>query len=281
MGEEQVKKHPKNLSSDPASNGRANPTKRLETVANLPKRFESRRNRNVRFYRRKQGFLYRVCGINKKAEPDGTRLGRDTAESPAMQTATVSARVAPVNRHPDLFNSKEAAVYLGVDDETVALLVRMKQLAPHRVGRQHIYHRRDLDGFVARLFAHELDAQHACRVPSSDPGPLDVPACLASLLPRLTRYAFKAEHPPCVYFLIHRAKLVYVGQTRNVNVRMLRHLQLGNVFDGALYLPLAVEDLDKVEATMIAHYRPTRNGVLTNGRPSPAVLRKYGIRRGK
>lgn len=63
---------------------------------------------------------------------------------------------------------------------------------------------------------------------------------------------------PGVYFLISKGDVVYVGQSKNVHVRINRHV-VDKVFDVALYLPVAAPDLDRVEAHWINKLKPKYN----------------------
>jgi hypothetical protein len=66
--------------------------------------------------------------------------------------------------------------------------------------------------------------------------------------------------PPGIYFLVSESKLVYIGQACNVLDRILTHVNEGvKKFDEAFFIPIPVEQLDKVERSLINFYRPEYN----------------------
>lgn len=76
---------------------------------------------------------------------------------------------------------------------------------------------------------------------------------------------------PAVYVLLVKGAIVYVGQSKCPLVRIYTHRAMagrkapkwlrsrGIVFDGVKLLPTRIEDLDRVERELIAHYRPKFN----------------------
>jgi len=64
--------------------------------------------------------------------------------------------------------------------------------------------------------------------------------------------------PPCVYFLIDKNKIVYVGQTVNIYMRMKDH-EKNKSFNRVLYIPVAKEYLDKIERGYIDSLNPKYN----------------------
>lgn len=66
-----------------------------------------------------------------------------------------------------------------------------------------------------------------------------------------------------VYFLIQNKKIVYVGQSHNVMVRVYDHLNKGEkVFDSFNYIETNTDDLDLLEAEFIVKFNPKYNNKL-------------------
>jgi hypothetical protein len=68
--------------------------------------------------------------------------------------------LAPENRkHPDVFTPEEAATYLHLDPDTglrtLETLREKHELVGFQVGKGFMYHRRNLDALVERLFGIE------------------------------------------------------------------------------------------------------------------------------
>lgn len=61
-----------------------------------------------------------------------------------------------------------------------------------------------------------------------------------------------------VYFLIKDGAIQYIGQTRSFFVRMAPHAAEKD-FDSVILLPFDVEELDDMEAELIARYQPPLN----------------------
>lgn len=89
-----------------------------------------------------------------------------------------------------------------------------------------------------------------------------------------------------VYFLISRGTVVYVGQSLDVERRMIAHWSstrsrnrvVRRRFDRALFIPLAVEDLNAYEGALIRALRPKYNRVATTrGARDEEVLAVLGI----
>ena len=77
---------------------------------------------------------------------------------------------------------------------------------------------------------------------------------------------------PCVYLLLWKESVVYVGQSRKVLSRLYTHAYAARGgkgpawlkakafrFDGIRIVPTAAEELMEVEARLIAEYRPRYN----------------------
>ena len=70
--------------------------------------------------------------------------------------------------------------------------------------------------------------------------------------------------PPCVYFLVHRGDVVYVGKSENLRCRLEDHrLGIGNTskkgFSEAYYIPIREELIDVAEMAFIKFFRAKYN----------------------
>jgi hypothetical protein len=66
---------------------------------------------------------------------------------------------------------------------------------------------------------------------------------------------------PGIYFLIRGTEIVYVGQSKNLPVRIQQHRRKnGMEFDRFTVYPCAASLLDKMEQHYIAMFRPPYNG---------------------
>ena len=62
-----------------------------------------------------------------------------------------------------------------------------------------------------------------------------------------------------VYFLVSLGKVMYVGQSTNVNVRIASHIST-KVFDSVAWVPCTEDKLDALESLYIHCLRPPLNG---------------------
>ena len=65
-------------------------------------------------------------------------------------------------------------------------------------------------------------------------------------------------YPPCVYFLLDNAEIVYVGQSVNVSARVVTHSR-DKDFTKVLYMPVVQDNLNKVERFFIERMQPKYN----------------------
>lgn len=72
--------------------------------------------------------------------------------------------------------------------------------------------------------------------------------------------------PPCVYFLIHEDRVLYVGQSRNLASRLAQHGQDGKRWERALFLPVPEANLLRVEAEWITAPNPPLNRTASRSR---------------
>lgn len=78
----------------------------------------------------------------------------------------------------------------------------------------------------------------------------------------------------CIYFLCENSKVVYVGQSDNVHIRLGEHHRTKR-FDNVYYIRVSANRLNKVEASLIAYLKPIYNisgakGKLSNEQKSIA-----------
>lgn len=86
-----------------------------------------------------------------------------------------------------------------------------------------------------------------------------------------------------VYFLVHKERVVYVGQSVNVLSRIQEHKKTKR-FDWFTYVPCPAGDLDVLESLYIHFLRPDLNGDLNgnNGPHAPLSLKALvGLKRQK
>lgn len=77
-------------------------------------------------------------------------------------------------------------------------------------------------------------------------------------------HAIPVENSCGVYFLVHKKRIVYVGQSTNVFSRIVTHTQ-SKTFDSYVFMPCEKEMLDKLESLYIHFLLPPLNGNLHNG----------------
>lgn len=66
--------------------------------------------------------------------------------------------------------------------------------------------------------------------------------------------------PPCVYFLSLAGKVVYVGQSTNLYLRILAHLSdESKLFDRVFYMHVPKKHLNRIEARLISELKPQLN----------------------
>ena len=68
------------------------------------------------------------------------------------------------------------------------------------------------------------------------------------------------EAPPGVYFLVHKNKVVYIGQSISPLARISSHTINGKKFDSAFLVPVPSYALDAVEGALIRALKPPLNG---------------------
>lgn len=92
-------------------------------------------------------------------------------------------------------------------------------------------------------------------------------------IPCVLQNAFRNFHDlnlsfrPCVYFLLKRSEVVYVGKAQSLVTRVSTHLSYGVDFDRVLYLEVEASELQEQEAYWIQTCQPPLNRILKRGRP--------------
>lgn len=104
------------------------------------------------------------------------------------------------------------------------------------------------------------------------PAPATIPRALAEVEARLCEIP-PLEYPPCVYFLVLKQEIVYVGQSRNLLSRLGQHREDGKRWDRVLYLPVQADCLLTVEAQWIRVLCPPLNRA---GRPAGLTAKQNG-----
>jgi hypothetical protein len=91
----------------------------------------------------------------------------------------------------------------------------------------------------------------------------------------------------CVYFLLFRDEIVYVGQSGCIDARIAQHISVGDkLFDRVLWMSVDENDVDAYEGALIRALRPKHNAVRKSGQMrSPAnrgrdeeILNALGLR---
>jgi hypothetical protein len=77
-------------------------------------------------------------------------------------------------------------------------------------------------------------------------------------------HAIPVENSCGVYFLVHKKRIVYVGQSTNVFSRIFTHTQ-SKTFDSYVFMPCEKDMLNKLESLYIHFLMPPLNGNLHNG----------------
>lgn len=84
--------------------------------------------------------------------------------------------------------------------------------------------------------------------------------------PPIYKFELPVTHrASCVYFLIWKNKVVYVGRSTSLSFRIQNHIESGKVFDTIYYITVPLSKLADTEAELIKHFRPEYNR--KTGRP--------------
>lgn len=75
----------------------------------------------------------------------------------------------------------------------------------------------------------------------------------------VVKAAVKLEKMVGIYFLIVGRKVVYVGQSKDIQHRIRTHITAGKRFDAYHYVQCHVDDLDRFESSYIALFKPRWN----------------------
>lgn len=188
----------------------------------------------------------------RRPAAEGRRKSQRTAEEPDCAEA-----IDPSKDLRLLRTAKEVA-----DELRVITAARIEELAaagymPHIVieGRRW-YWRRQVYDYAREHMGTVVSGRPMDQEVGQPPGPDEVPPDLRSEMHALRR-AEGDGYPPCVYFLIREQAVIYVGQSRNFSSRIQQHREKS--FDYALFLPVPVEDLLRVEGEFIRRLRPPLN----------------------
>lgn len=78
-----------------------------------------------------------------------------------------------------------------------------------------------------------------------------------------------------IYFLFKDKKLVYIGQTNNVYIRVADHFRQKGRFDKIYFLPIN-DQKTKIEWALIQHYQPSLNilGTIENNTSEEVIITK-------
>jgi hypothetical protein len=163
---------------------------------------------------------------------------------------------------PDLLTPKEAADICKISEDRLMTLAKTRH-APCAVldDDQYFFFKKDICEWVK---ANLLEINDGKRIQvelkilgdvAADP--MGIPEALRPLSKKLKKVTF-SESGPCVYFLIEKTEVVYVGQSVNLLSRVGSHV-LDKKFDHVVYLSLPEEVLADIETALIKHLKPKFN----------------------
>jgi hypothetical protein len=72
---------------------------------------------------------------------------------------------------------------------------------------------------------------------------------------------FPIEESPCIYFLVKKGQVVYVGQTWNIYARIGSHMK-SKIFDSVSMLNVHPDEMNNLEAAYILKFNPVYNKIL-------------------
>ncbi len=180
-------------------------------------------------------------------------------------------RVSGVIEGPSLMGLKTAA--------EVAPHVRMAtgriqelsaaQVLPHfRIdGGEPLFNLQSLKQYVRKHLTEEYTGSSLplnLRPVVLEPVKYPVPLSLSMVESRLCEYS-SLYVPPCVYFLIGGDTVLYVGQSRNLPSRLIQHRQDGKSWERVLFMPVLIENLNRVENEWIKMLQPCLNRSVMEG----------------
>lgn len=84
----------------------------------------------------------------------------------------------------------------------------------------------------------------------------ELPPQLRSLM---VKEVFALPSGSCIYFLCKSDRIVYIGQSINIGMRIAQHI-LDKNFDRVFYMNIQKDDLDRIESELIEYYAPEYNG---------------------
>lgn len=91
-----------------------------------------------------------------------------------------------------------------------------------------------------------------------------VPAALSFVKPLYKLPIKNLNTPPGVYFLCHQNEIVYVGMAANIGSRFLKHKgENKKEFDSVYFICCHLDQLSKIEAACIKHFKPKYNIALS------------------
>lgn len=165
-------------------------------------------------------------------------------------------------RFKDLIGLTEAASNCLLTEDRLSELAR-NGFAPHVLidGRHYWFNRKEIFTWAKENLYLHFPGSTLPKVMTvrdhSKADPYGIPDILIPILGQLKEMNGD-PHGSCVYFLIDKKEVVYIGQSRSLASRVESHRQ-NKVFDRILYLPCPEDNLNDVESSLIRKFRPKYN----------------------
>jgi len=167
-----------------------------------------------------------------------------------------------------LLNQKKLAKLFGISDSYAQKLMERCDFPPSiLLGGLKRWRLRDVYNWLDEMGKKQTPELTVTEVIGDPPllggaAEVQLPTVLAEVRDRIKLYV---GYPPCVYFLVLRGDVVYVGKTRNIPVRVQQHRNgdqntTKKEFDSVYFLEVGEgKDLTDVENYFIHKLRPKHN----------------------
>jgi len=165
---------------------------------------------------------------------------------------------------PKFISVKELSEVSGVSEDRIIELANAKCMPHARIdGGSPVFIKKHALQWIRENLIGIIDGEpipfHLYLL--KDPEPItseNVPKELKALYGKLIRYQ-DVFIPPCVYFLVRKNKVVYVGQSTSLPLRINWHKKDGKNFDTVYYMQVPETALLDVESNFIAQLKPFYN----------------------
>jgi len=113
-------------------------------------------------------------------------------------------------------------------------------------------------GRISKTLAKEKEAKHRMEIREEIRFKNGLPKSLPLLSSELRRIDMKMISP-CVYFLVKKREVVYIGQSLNLLRRLAQHGEKD--FDEVYYLPVSESEMITTEKVLIRDFNPKLNKI--------------------